>query len=157
VLISQCFPIESAEAINRYMHTHWSFIDSSLAVSFALVWFGFIRNRNRLVTASQYYFGCLTVLTATCIISIKFILLCFTLNSNCNNWSCWIEKIQVGGGGGNSFPPKSKWMQLASFPPPCVAGPACLAYVIHYASLQERQCWWCKITVGPYCTNCCNE
>jgi hypothetical protein len=47
VLISQCFPLESAEVINRYMHTYWSFIDISLAVSFALVLFDFIRNRNR--------------------------------------------------------------------------------------------------------------
>jgi hypothetical protein len=79
VLISQCFPLESAEAINRYMNTYWSFIDISLAVSFTLVLFGFIRNRNRLVTASQYYFVCLAVLTVACIISIKFILLCFTV------------------------------------------------------------------------------
>jgi hypothetical protein len=60
------FSLESTEFINRY----WSFIDISLAVSFALVLFGFTRNRNRLVSASQYYFGCLTVLTAACKITI---------------------------------------------------------------------------------------
>jgi len=34
-----------------------------------------------------------------------------------------MNALQTAGQGGMIFPPKTKWMQAASFPP-CVAGPA---------------------------------